>query len=67
MSGESFLWVQGLWSYEENIKMAAFSFFLIFHVLPSATNENHEAFKWYQACMNANEEKLGMWYSIKVV
>ena len=30
MSGEPFLWVQGLWSYEENIKMAGFSSFIQF-------------------------------------
>ena len=30
MSGEPFLWAQGLWSYEENIKSAGFSSFIQF-------------------------------------
>ena len=30
MSGEPFLWVQRLWSYEENIKIAGFSSFIQF-------------------------------------
>ena len=35
MSGEPFLWVQGLWSYKENIKMAAFSSFIQFFMFDS--------------------------------
>ena len=30
MNGEPFLWAQGLWSYEENIEIAAFPVFIQF-------------------------------------
>ena len=30
MSGEPFMWAQGLWSYEENIEIAAFPAFIQF-------------------------------------